>query len=81
MVLKDVPGDVHRVRHEAAEALGAIATDKCECTLRQYEDDEVLEVRCTGSEASPSAPQMSMSHLQHRYRCKAPQFMLHETLC
>lgn len=32
------------VRHEAAEALGAIGTDKCECTLRQYEDDEVLEV-------------------------------------
>ena len=34
----------HRVRHEAAEALGAIGTDKCECMLRQYEDDDTLEV-------------------------------------
>jgi hypothetical protein len=34
----------YRVRHEAAEALGAIATDKCECMLRQYEDDDTLEV-------------------------------------
>jgi hypothetical protein len=38
----------NRVRHEAAEALGAIGTDKCECTLRQYEDDEVLEVHNLG---------------------------------
>jgi hypothetical protein len=35
----------YRVRHEAAEALGAIGTDKCECMLRQYEDDDTLEVR------------------------------------
>ena len=34
----------HRVRHEAAEALGAIGTDKCECMLRQHEDDDTLEV-------------------------------------
>jgi hypothetical protein len=34
----------YRVRHEAAEALGAIGTDKCECMLRQYEDDDTLEV-------------------------------------
>lgn len=34
----------HRVRHEAAEALGAIATDECLPPLQQHEHDACLEV-------------------------------------
>lgn len=57
-----------RVRHEAAEALGAIGNDKCECMLRQFEDDHVLEV--SGLASTGAAPCAEACEVE--FQCSAP---------
>jgi len=61
-----------RVRHEAAEALGAIGNGKCECMLRQFEDDDVLEVSGLASTgAAPMCRSMRDRIPMQRARCRS----------
>jgi deoxyhypusine monooxygenase len=47
IALLEDAGEHPMVRHEAAEALGAIATERCLQPLREHQDDVAQEVRET----------------------------------
>ncbi len=55
----------HRVRHEAAEALGAIATDDCLVPLKQHQHDPCLEVGVGGPRQACTPPLSNTSYTPH----------------